>query len=60
MNLKSILDNLSKFDKVDDTKHIKLPEGNNIKLRTYLSDFENKDYAVRWTYDVNSETIQKN
>ena len=40
INLKSILDNLSKFDKVDDKKCIKPPEGNNVKLSTYLNDFK--------------------
>ena len=60
INLKSILDNLSTFDQVDDSKYIKLPEGSEIRLSTYLNDFENKDYAVRWVYDMNSEIVRKN
>ena len=60
INLKSILDNLSTFAQVDDSKYIKLPEGSEIRLSTYLNDFENKDYAVRWVYDMNSEIVRKN
>lgn len=56
INLKSLLNNLSSFDKIDDSKFIKLPEGASIKLSQYLSDFENKNYTVRWEYDIEKET----
>lgn len=47
INLTDILNNIKDLEKVDDTKNIKLPEGNNIKLRDYLLQFENKNYVVR-------------
>ena len=45
--LKDILINLDTIEKVDDTKEIKLPQGNSIKLKDYLDAFNNKEYIIR-------------
>lgn len=47
ITLEDILNNIETLDKVDDSKHIKLPMGGNISLKDYLSAFENKNYIVR-------------
>jgi spore coat polysaccharide biosynthesis protein SpsF (cytidylyltransferase family) len=47
ITLADILGNLETIERVDDSKNIKLPLGESISLKNYLSLFENKDYIVR-------------
>jgi N,N'-diacetyllegionaminate synthase len=47
ITLADILGNLDEIERVDDSKHIKLPLGETISLKDYLSAFENKKYIVR-------------
>lgn len=47
ISLTDILSNLDGVETVDDTKEIKLPQGNSIKLKDYLKAFNDKAYVVR-------------
>ena len=47
ISLTDILSNLEGMETVDDSKEIKLPQGNSVKLKDYLKAFNNKSYAVR-------------
>ena len=47
IKLHEILANIEGLEKVDDTKEIKLPLGNKIRLKDYLNAFNEKSYVVR-------------
>lgn len=47
ITLKQIYENLDGFEKVDDTKEIKLPLGESIKLKEYLKRFDQINYLIR-------------
>jgi hypothetical protein len=47
ITLKQIYENLDGFEKVDDTKEIKLPLGESIKLKEYLKRFDQINYIIR-------------
>ncbi len=47
ISLDDILAHSKMIEKIDDSKHIKLPMGDSISLKNYLSAFENKNYVVR-------------
>lgn len=47
ISLTDILSNLEGMETVDDSKEIKLPQGNSVKLKDYLKAFNDKSYAVR-------------
>jgi sialic acid synthase SpsE/spore coat polysaccharide biosynthesis protein SpsF (cytidylyltransferase family) len=47
ITLKDLILNLTDIEKVDVSKHIKLPKGNDIQLNEYLEKFENKKYIIR-------------
>lgn len=47
VTLKDIISNLKGIEKVDTSKYIKLPGGNQILLKDYLEEFENKEYIIR-------------
>lgn len=47
ITLKDILSNLDGIEKVDDTKEIKLPQGQSVKLKDYLEAFNYKNYVIR-------------
>lgn len=47
ITLDDILKNIDTLEKIDDSKHIKLPMGTSISLKDYLNAFENIKYIVR-------------
>ena len=47
IKLDEILTNLGDLEKVDDSKEIKLPQGDSIKLKDYLKAFNEKEYVIR-------------
>lgn len=47
VSLTDILSNLDGVETVDDSKEIKLPQGNSVRLKDYLKAFNDKSYVVR-------------
>lgn len=47
ITLNDIILNLEGIEKVDTSKYIKLPNGNQVLLKDYLEEFENKEYTKR-------------
>lgn len=47
LTLRDVLLNLDDIEKVDETKEIKLPQGNSIRLKDYLDSFNSKKYIIR-------------
>jgi len=54
IKLKDIIDSISdeEFNMMDLDKHIKLPEGQSIKLSEYLQKFNERKYIIRYKYEI--------
>ncbi len=52
VTLKDLMLNLEDIQEVDTTKNIKLPNGQQIRLKDYLEQFENKEYIIRKNINV--------